>query len=321
MGLYGICPLNEQFSAVICDTCGAVVKAQGLKRHIEIKHPGGIQNFLPPKQLSVKKSRPNILSKKSVKELVTTTPVSCTPTSLDNTSNSTTNTTPALQPVVSLKPIESTPITSGVKTSVQLSPCKPPATTVQPEPEVANSSNIQRRKSPNIDRKRPRERDSTYDDKLATDTSSSSARTTPLKPTLNSKRPHTTPTPMVVFHQLSGASNNISNTSSSSNNNINSSTNSKQFVISTPKKLDSYQRKPCSKITIWGRPEADAIHHKDNSSFNIVGLNNNATVPSVTTQRNKEYDTAENPTLSPVMNSTSNDWQNVNVEQMVIIFQ
>lgn len=349
MSLYGICPENDQFSAVICGTCDTVVKAQALKRHIEIKHPGSFQNFSPPKQLFVRKSRPNLLSKKSLKEPVTTTSINCA-TALDNASNSTTITAPTLQPVVSLKPIESTPITS-VKSSIQLSPSKPPATTAPTDPEVANSTNTQRRKSPNLDRKRPRERD--YD--TSTDSPSSSARTTPLKSTANpqkrphtsptpmvvshelsssarttplkstpnlQKRPHTSPTPMVVFHQLSGASNNNSCTNTSSNNNSSTSNNSKQFVTSSSRKLvDSYQRKPCTKITVWGHSETDSTvhinHHKDSTHYKTAGNNNN-NAGSTGTQRTKEFTNAEHNNASPVMTTTSNEWQTVNVARMVM---
>lgn len=295
MGLYGVCPESDLFTAVLCSTCGAVVKAQALRRHIELRHPGETQSFIPPKQLPVKKSRPNILVKKPVKEIV---PVS--------TSSSIENTTATVQAVVSLKPTENGgSAISGAK-SVQLSPCKPPTST-QSEPEVANA-NISRRKSPNNDRKRLKE----DLDTKTTQEISSSARTTPAKHIATQKRTDSTSRTVLVHRTPASPQNKNSN---------------KQI-------LEKYMRKG-TKITIWGRseetpPPVHVIHQREDAPP-IKAIQSALSSPSSsgkssasntnTSNRSETFNKtfpADTDCASPMITS-NNDWPNVQIEKMVSI--
>lgn len=42
MGLYGLFPETDRFTAVVCD-CGVVVKPQGLKNHLARNHSGSLK--------------------------------------------------------------------------------------------------------------------------------------------------------------------------------------------------------------------------------------------------------------------------------------
>lgn len=42
MGLYGLFPETDRFTAVVCD-CGCVVKPQGLKNHLARNHSGSVK--------------------------------------------------------------------------------------------------------------------------------------------------------------------------------------------------------------------------------------------------------------------------------------
>lgn len=47
MGLYGLFPETDRFSAVVCD-CGSIVKPQGLKNHLARNHSstnGGVRGI------------------------------------------------------------------------------------------------------------------------------------------------------------------------------------------------------------------------------------------------------------------------------------
>ena len=53
MALFGLCPAQDEFYLVVCESCGQVIKPQALKHHIGKCLPLGITILRTAKQLII----------------------------------------------------------------------------------------------------------------------------------------------------------------------------------------------------------------------------------------------------------------------------
>lgn len=268
MSLYGVQPEVDVFSAVICSTCGAVVKAPALKRHIELRHPEETQSFIAPKQIPVKKSRPNILRKPYKSPVPVDNVVSCTTANAQVTppENNT-----AIQSIIAT---EANSVTVNTKNPSLL--LKSSSTS-----NDSTDSTVTRKKSPtHNERKRTREkhrdRDSIDTDKdrksssqessMTSGSSSTSARTTPKQ--LQSKRNN----------------NNNSSSSNSEKVSVRSSNSTSSVKNSSKQTVDKYAKNErSSNVNVWGSSE----EHQTNS-FQVI-YSSASTVPSATSVTTNVY--------------------------------
>ncbi|GLV43154.1 hypothetical protein CBL_14167 [Carabus blaptoides fortunei] len=166
MGLFGICPLNDRFCAVVCSICGAVVKFQGLQRHMEIRHSSDSETvLLPPPQVPVKKTKTVNLKMKNKESIVTSATI-----------HSSESIVPCLQPAMSsvkntdmLVNTNST-ITSATAAAVTAKSYVSKINSnsnnlLQPYDNDSTHGQVSRRKSPNTssDRKAQKSRDKEYE--------------------------------------------------------------------------------------------------------------------------------------------------------------
>lgn len=303
MSLYGVRPEMDTFSAVICSTCGAVVKAPALKRHIELRHPEDTQAFVAPKQVPVKKSRPNILRKPSKSPVPAENAVVCTSTNAQATEN---NTTSTVQSIVAVKPELST-VTASTKTSSVL--LVKPALSVS-LPSQSESPVARRKSPPNNERKRTRDKDKETDvDKSASSQeSSSSARTTP--------------------KQLQKRNNTSSDSGKST---VRSTSSSSSVKSSSKQSADKYVKKS-SNVTIWGRPEETEEFHMIYPNVSTVSSSNPPDVSNVFVLANGQQTSSVrcnvdvafsnknySATSTTVSATNASEWSNNHIEKMVCI--
>lgn len=162
MGLFGICPLNDRFCAVVCSICGAVVKFQGLQRHMEIRHSSDSETaLLPPPQVPVKKTKTVNLKMKNKEPVVTSATI-----------HSSESTVPSIQPAVSsVKNTDtlintSSTVTAAATTKIYVSKVNNSSNSLlQPYDNDSTHSQGTRRKSPNTssDRKAHKSRDKEHE--------------------------------------------------------------------------------------------------------------------------------------------------------------